>query len=90
MDFAAGGIPDSTNRLNVVDLTSFLAPVRRLDTSPGHSNFDQRWNLVPGRGLFANWIAVNDLTALLAGPTGFPPMLGGAKAFNGPSCPFPP
>ncbi len=88
-DFVSGGIPDSTNRSNVLDMTSFLAPVRRLDASPGHPNFDARWDLVPGRGLFATWIAVNDLTSLLAGSSGFPPMLGGAKAFNGPACPWP-
>lgn len=87
-DFIWGGIPDSTNKLNIIDLTSFLAPARRLDTSPGHPNFNPRWDLVPGRGLFATWIAVNDMTALIAGTTGFPPMFGGAKAFNGPPCPF--
>ncbi|HET9477459.1 MAG TPA: thrombospondin type 3 repeat-containing protein [Dehalococcoidia bacterium] len=89
-DFVSGGIPNSTNRVTVGDLTSFLAPVRRLDKSPGHPDFDSRWDLVPGRGLFANWIAVNDLTALISGPSGFPPMLGGAKAFSGPACPWAP
>jgi len=33
---------------------------------------------------------VNDLTALLAGSSGNPPMLGGARAFNGPACPWAP
>ncbi len=88
-DFVSGGIPDSTNRVNVLDLTSFLAPVRRLDTSPGHPAFDDRWDLIPGRGLFTTWINVNDLTALFAGSSGFPPMLGGTKAFSGPACPWP-
>jgi len=87
-DFLSGGIPDSTNRVTVLDMTSFLAPVRRLDSSPGHPNFDKRWDLVPGRGLFATWINVNDLAALISGPSGFPPMLGGAKAFGGPVCPW--
>ncbi len=87
-DFVSGGIPNSTNKITVTDLTSFLAPTRRLDTSPGNPNFSARWDLVSGRGLFANWVAVNDLTTLLAGPGGFPPMLGGAKAFNGPMCPW--
>jgi hypothetical protein len=31
-----------------------------------------------------------DLTALIAGASGFPPMLGGVKAFNGPACPWAP
>ena len=82
-DFVSGGIPNSTNKLTITDLTSFLAPVRRLDKSPNHPDFSSRWDLVPGRGLFTNWIAINDLTALLAGPSGFPPMLGGGRAFNG-------
>ena len=89
-DFVSGGIPDSTNRVTVTDVTSFLAPLRRLDSSPGHPNFSDRWDLVPGRGLFATWINVNDLTAIIAGSSGFPPMLGGAKAFGGPACPWAP
>jgi hypothetical protein len=85
-DFVSGGIPNSTDRITVTDLTSFLAPARRLDTSPGSPNFSQRWDLAPGKGLFAAFINVNDLTSLLAGPTGYPPMLGGARAFNGAPC----
>ncbi|HSP55100.1 MAG TPA: hypothetical protein VLS25_05880, partial [Dehalococcoidia bacterium] len=65
----------------------FVAPVRRIDTSPGNPNYSQRWDLVPGRGLFPNWIAINDLTALLSGASGMPPMFGGTRAFNGPLCP---
>jgi hypothetical protein len=89
-DFAAGGVPDSTNRVTVTDLTSFIAPTRRLDSSPPQPAYSARWDLVPGKGLFANWIAINDLTSLIAGPTGYPPMLGGTRAFNGPPCPWPP
>ena len=88
-DFISGGIPNSTNRLTVTDLTSFLAPARHLNTSPGDSGFDVRWDLTPGKGLFTTVINVNDLTSLLAGPTGNPPMLLGARALNGPSCPWP-
>jgi len=36
----------------------------------------------------SNWIAINDLTALIAGTSGYPPMMNGAKAFNGPLCPW--
>ena len=87
LDFTSGGIPNSTDKINILDVTvGFLAPVRFLDTSPGNPVFSSRRDLVPGRGLFPNWININDLTALLAGPTGFPPMFGGAKAFNGPTC----
>jgi hypothetical protein len=87
-DFTSGGVPNSTDKINILDLTSFIAPpaARRLDTSPGQANFDSRWDLNPGRGVFNNMINVTDLTALIAGTTGFPPMFGGAKAFNGPTC----
>jgi CubicO group peptidase (beta-lactamase class C family) len=87
-DFVSGGIPDSTARVTITDLTSFIAPSRRLDANPGSASFDSRWDLIPGKGLFASLININDLAALLAGPTGFPPMLGGARAFNGPLCPW--
>ncbi|HSP54318.1 MAG TPA: hypothetical protein VLS25_01920, partial [Dehalococcoidia bacterium] len=59
-DFVSGGIPNSTDKITVTDLTSFIAPVRRLDTSPGNPNFNSRWDLIPGRGLFPNMIVVND------------------------------
>ncbi|TMB94297.1 MAG: hypothetical protein E6J42_11640 [Chloroflexi bacterium] len=92
-DFVTGGVPDSTNRITITDITSFLAPIRRLDADPGNANFSSRWDLMPGKGPFAHWVAVNDLTALIAGPTGLPPMLGGVtRAFGspGPPCPWPP
>jgi hypothetical protein len=87
-DLISGSIPNSTDKITIGDLTTFLAgPAgRRLDTSPGHASFDSRWDLVPGRGLFGTWINVSDLTALLAGTSGTPAMFGGAKAFNGPVC----
>jgi hypothetical protein len=88
-DFVSGGIPDSTDKINVLDLTSFIAPpaTRKLDTAPGQANFNSRWDLNPGRGVFNNMINVTDLTALIAGTSGFPPMFGGStKAFNGPVC----
>jgi hypothetical protein len=89
-DFVIGGIPNSTNRVTITDLTSFVAPVRRLDTAPGHPDFQMRWDLIPGPGVFNNWIMIDDLTALLAGPSGFPPMLYAARAFNHTSgCPWP-
>jgi hypothetical protein len=85
LDLETGGIFDSTDRVNIADLNSFLAP-RRLDTSPGDLLFSSRWDLVPGRGIFSDWISIADLTALLGGETGFPPMLGGDRAFDGPLC----
>jgi hypothetical protein len=84
-DFVAGGIFNSTNKVNIADLNTFLSP-RRLGANPGDPNFDPRWELQPGPGIFADWINVQDLNALLGGPSGYPPMLGGAKAFGGPAC----
>lgn len=85
-DLVSAGIPNSTDRVTIADLTSFLAPVRRLDASPGDTGFSARSDLVPGRGLFMEWINISDLTALLSGPSGYPPMLGGSRAFNGAPC----
>jgi len=87
-DFTSGGVPDSTDKINVLDLVSFIAPPegRKLGTSPGQANFNSRWDLSPGRSVFNDMINVTDLTALIAGSPGFPPMFGGARAFNGPMC----
>ena len=71
-DFVTGGVPNSTNKVTLIDLTSFLGPVYQINTIPGNPNFNKRWDLVPGRGIFANWIALNDLTALLGGSSGSP------------------
>jgi len=79
-DLAAG---TSANRVDLSDVTSFLAPVRRLNTSPGKAGFDARWDLVPGEQMYADAINTLDLTALI---TLRPPMFGGAKAYGGPAC----
>ena len=85
-EFVVAQVPNSTDRVTIADLVSFIAPVRRLDTSPNESGFSTRWDLIPGPGPFANHIAINDLTALIAGQSGYPPMFGGVRAFNGPTC----
>ncbi len=74
LDFVSISTPDSTDKVSLVDLTSFLASPRRFDTSPGNANFNKRWDLLPGPGGFANWINLQDLTALIAGATGYPAM----------------
>jgi hypothetical protein len=87
LDFVGGGVPSSTNRITFTDLTSFLAPApRKFNTSPGDLGFNKRWDLVPGPGLFLKWINIQDLMAMIAGPTAFPPMFGGQRAFGGPAC----
>jgi len=75
-------------QINIRDLASFVGPVRRINTDPGDPGFDSRWDLVPGRAGLASFINVRDLNAILAGPTGHPPMLNGERAFNGPRCPW--
>ena len=86
-DFRSGGVPDSTNKITVLDITSFLAPVRYFETDVGTNPGDVRWDLVPGKGPFLTEINIQDIVNLIIVS---PQMLGGLRAFNGPSCPFPP
>jgi subtilisin-like proprotein convertase family protein len=84
----------SANKVDVQDIIAFIAPVRRLDTSPGPgSNYGERWDLAPGANPpFPGFISIFDITTLLNGSAGspaYPPMLAGARAF-GQTCPFPP
>ena len=80
----------SANRLDILDVTSFVAPVRHFDTSPGDPGFSARWDIKPGDGgLPPKYINITDVTTLVAGPTGNPPMLNGARAFEK-DCPLPP
>ena len=80
-DIVGTGI--STNKFDIVDLGSFVAPVRRLGTSPGPGNFDARWDLKPGPITPSGpHINIQDLAITVAGATGFPPMFGGAKALG--------
>jgi hypothetical protein len=87
-DFVSGGIFGSTNKVLIDDLNTFLAP-RRLDTNPGDTNYDVRWDLSPGSGIFESVVNISDWNALLGGASAFPPMLGGARALGGPECPWP-
>ena len=86
-DFVSGGTPNSTDRVTVTDLASFLAPVRYFGTNLGANPGDQRWDLVPGKGFFATDINIADLASIV---TVAPPMFYGARAFNGPACPWTP
>jgi hypothetical protein len=80
---------ETVNELTIQDITSFVAPERRLGTAPGDASYSARYDLLPGPGVLPTHINIQDITALLAGSTGNPPMLGGARAYGG-ACPFPP
>lgn len=79
-DLSTSGSP---NRVDLADLSSFISPARRLGTSPGDPAYDQRWDLVPGKGNMADVINLMDLAAIV---TTAPPMFGNQRAFNGPTC----
>jgi Thrombospondin type 3 repeat len=81
-DLISGGTPNSTDRINILDLTTFLAPLRRLDSRPGNPNFNSRWDLKPGPTFGTNFISIADVTALYSGSSGYPPMNSGQKVFG--------
>ncbi len=76
----------SVNKVDTEDLSTYVVPVRRLNTSPGDPGYDPRWDIVPG-SVIGHWINMTDIANLVLAT---PPMLGGARAFNGPACPWPP
>ena len=86
-DLAAGFF--SANKVNIQDVSSFISPVRYLNQNVGTDAADVRFGLIPGT-TFGFQINISDLAAVTSGSTGFPPMLIGARAFNGPPCPYAP
>ncbi|MCH8814530.1 MAG: hypothetical protein IH957_05435 [Chloroflexi bacterium] len=87
-DFNSSASPiDSFNRINILDIVSFLAPVRYFGTDLGTNPGDVRWDLTPGKGVFTTDLNIQDITAMIAGSSGSPPMLGFVKTFGGPTCP---
>jgi hypothetical protein len=76
-DLSSSGF--SLNKLDVLDVTTFLAPARRLGTSPGDTDFNIRYDISPGAGVFPAFINVQDITTLVVLA---PPMFGGQRAFN--------
>jgi uncharacterized protein YkwD len=92
-DFARAGWPSaawpadlsiaSPNRVDLLDLSTFVAPVRRFNTSPGDPGYDSRWDLVPGGGALPKEINIMDVSALV---TARASMFGSQRVFNGPSC----
>jgi hypothetical protein len=81
--------PLNVNRVSIQDVTSFLAPDRRLGTDLGAYPDNARWDLVPGPGVLATDLNIQDLTALLGGDTGYPPMFAYSPAL-GKTCPVAP
>lgn len=82
-DLSSSGV--SANRINLLDLSSYLAPVRYLNTNIGANPGDVRWDLVQSAvGDDINLIDLANITTVK------PPMFLGPRAFNGPACPWPP
>ncbi len=82
--FSGSGVPVTTDKVTVQDLTSFLAPVRRINTSPVvDAGYNIRWDLSPGPGTFSKHINIQDITSLI---TVAPDMFSGQRAWNGPTC----
>jgi hypothetical protein len=78
----------SANDVDIQDITSFLAPVRYLNTDVGQNPGDNRWDIVPGTGgVLPDDINIQDITQLIIHA---PPMLEGPRAINGPPCPYAP
>jgi hypothetical protein len=71
----------SVNKMDILDVLSFVAPVRHFGTSTGHPFYDKRWDLAHGPAS-SDTINIQDLTTLFSGPTGFPPMFGGGAAYG--------
>jgi hypothetical protein len=84
--------PFPANTVDIFDVTSFLAPARRLDTDLAAYGDNSRWDLAPGPGVFGTDVNIADLTALFNGAAGsgaFPPMFNGGRAWER-VCPLPP
>ena len=85
-ELSSAGLSD--NAITLTDLTSFIAPVRRLETSPPDPDFDVRWDLSPGAPNPAlDHIILTDITNIFLTK---PAMLGSVRQFGGPVCPWPP
>ena len=73
----------SNNKITLQDISSFVAPVRRLGTSSSDAGYNARWDLSPGRGIFSKDINLQDMSSIV---TVRPPMLNFAPAL-GSTCP---
>ncbi len=84
-DLYVGGA--SNNRVDLQDLTSFIAVPRYFGTNVGTNPGDVRWDIVPGKGTYLTDINLQDFTQIIVTA---PPMLEGPRAFGGPPCPYAP
>ena len=87
-DLYSSGIPNSTDKINILDVAMFVAIERYLGTSPPNPLYRERIDIVPGPGPLSSWINILDIAAMTApgALTGAPPMFGGERAFLGPLC----
>ena len=76
--FASGA---SFNKIDIQDVTRFVAPNRLLDQNASADT--RRWDVVPGRGLFATDINIIDATEIILFTA---PMFGGARALDHAPC----
>jgi hypothetical protein len=83
-DLAGGAL--SNGRIDIQDVASFISPVRYINTNVGTHPGDLRWDVVPGGGPLGTDINLSDLVNVTFVK---PRMIGGARAFNGPACPWP-
>jgi hypothetical protein len=84
-DLRSGPDSFSLHKINVQDISTFVTPVRHINTSPGDTGYNVRWDLSPGT-TFGKRINVQDMATITAGATTFPIMFGGVRAFGGPAC----
>jgi hypothetical protein len=73
----------SFNKVTIQDITSYMAPIRRLDANPTDPGYHVRWDLVPGTTVLPKHVNIQDLIAIIVVR---PPMLGGNSAINA-TCP---
>jgi hypothetical protein len=76
LDLKTGG-SFNFNKVNVADLATFTAPIRRLDTTVGDEDYHPRWDLD-----LSTRIDVIDMAKLTTGITGYPPIYNGERAFG--------
>ena len=80
-ELAASG--SSYNKVDLLDITSFVVPVRYFGTNVGTNPGDVRWDLEPRNLGPGPDISLVDLTSLV---TVKPPMFGQDRAFGGATC----